>query len=226
MARLSDTPKEYPGEKMVVQFSLKRCIHAEECVHGLPGVFARGARPWVAPDGAAPERVIEVIERCPTGALAYRRLDGGPPEETPDTNSVQVTRDGPLYLRGRIELHLPGGPVQATRVALCRCGASKNKPYCDNMHLDSGFEHDGAIGSATPAEATGDTGPLQLEPLPDGPVLFRGPVRIRDAAGQKESLFTEGAFCRCGGSKNKPFCDGTHSSMGFSTDQRVAHASL
>ena len=79
--------------------------------------------------------------RGPTGALHYRRLDGGTKEEPPDELQVVPRPNGPLFLRGRIRIESAGGEVirEDTRVALCRCGGSQNKPFCDGSHRTNGF---------------------------------------------------------------------------------------
>lgn len=132
--------RRYEGEHVVVTYDARRCIHAAECVHGLPGVFDTAARPWIQPGKTDASRVLEVVARCPTGALHAHPKDG--PGEIPDPQaSIREVVDGPLHVRGRIEIVDHEGNVVATdtRVALCRCGASKNKPFCDNSHEQTGF---------------------------------------------------------------------------------------
>lgn len=133
--------RAYEGDDVIVRYSVRRCIHAEECVHGLPGVFDPQQRPWIDPDGAPADAVAAVILRCPTGALHYERKDGGAEEPIPEENTIRVAPDGPLYVRGDLEITTPDGTVllRETRAALCRCGASKIKPFCDNSHEDIGF---------------------------------------------------------------------------------------
>lgn len=137
--------RSYEGEKITVRFDARRCIHAERCVHGLPAVFDAGSRPWIQPDGATADAVADVIHRCPTGALTYQRSDGGPAEPVPEgPPEIRVVSNGPLYVRGSLEVvDHEGQPVETgPRAALCRCGASKNKPFCDNTHLETGFSDD------------------------------------------------------------------------------------
>ncbi|MGH7598395.1 MAG: CDGSH iron-sulfur domain-containing protein [bacterium] len=132
---------EYVGDTIVVRYDVKRCIHAEECVHGLPVVFKRNERRWIQPEGATADEVATVVMCCPTGALHFERKDEGKPETIPDENVIRVSPNGPLYLRGDILLTSPDGSImlEDTRVALCRCGASKNKPFCDGSHTRVGF---------------------------------------------------------------------------------------
>lgn len=132
----------YAGQEIEISYDANRCIHATECLRGLPAVFDSARRPWIQPAGALPNVIAEVIERCPSGALHYRRLDGGPAEEPDDPTTITARRNGPLYVRGAIQLHGTDGTVliEDTRMALCRCGASGNKPFCDNSHRRVGFK--------------------------------------------------------------------------------------
>lgn len=135
----------YAGQEIEIIYDVRRCIHAAECVRALPEVFDTTRRPWVQPAGAMPNDIAAVIERCPGGALHYKRLDGGVNEEPDDPVTIQATPDGPLYVRGLVQLRgADATPVEDTRMALCRCGASGNKPFCDNSHRKVGFRDDGS----------------------------------------------------------------------------------
>ena len=111
----------YKGKSITVTFDVALCTHVAECLRGLPGVFASFERPWVKPDEAPPDDVARIIEKCPTGALQYRRTDGGPQETIPSENRVQVLSNGPYYLTGNIELQNEEGhatqPVPASHSA-------------------------------------------------------------------------------------------------------------
>jgi len=155
---------------------------------------------------------------CPTGALHYERKDGGQMETVPDENVIRISANGPLYVRGDIQITAPDGSLilQDTRVALCRCGASTNKPFCDNTHLQIAFQ-DTAAGASTASEKiSAAREKLNITPLSNAPLKIKGGMEIRNA--NEEVIFRgqEASLCRCGGSKNKPFCDGSHSQIGFS----------
>ena len=92
----------------------------------------------------SPERLAEIVARCPTGALHARWPDGRPAEASPDTVQITPTLDGPVFVRGRVAIRDRQGNVvrEDTRVALCRCGHSKNKPLCDDSHYEVGFRSD------------------------------------------------------------------------------------
>lgn len=213
--------KRYTGEAIDVTYSLKRCIHAAECVRGLPVVFDTENRPWIQPDQALADEIVAVVLRCPSGALHFERKDGGPPETAPAHNTVELQANGPLYVRGTLELLLPDGTPFAlgTRFALCRCGASANKPFCDNAHRRIGFVAPDpttkGAGNQTQMPATGG---LTITPSLNGPLRLRGEFEIRTGSGTVLLRGSRVALCRCGGSANKPFCDGTHGRIGFTSE--------
>ena len=211
--------REYTGDGIVVQYDAKRCIHAAECVRGLPAVFDVEKRPWIQPDNATPTELIEVVQRCPTGALQYvRGNEVG--EESPTINVVLPMTDGPVYVSGDITITLPdGSTAHETRLALCRCGASENKPFCDNSHKKIEFSAARGVSAGNDEETAVSTpNPLTITPLQDGPCLLTGNFAIHDNEGNKLFSGEKSALCRCGGSQNKPFCDGQHKVIGFSSD--------
>ena len=142
------TRRIYRGTDVEVSFDGDLCIHATACVRGLPAVFDRERHPWVLADNATAEEVSAVIERCPSGALQYRRLDAALNEPTSPVTVVTPVENGPLALRGDLVVRRGDGTHERLpRVALCRCGQSKNKPFCDNSHLEAGFEAAGATSA-------------------------------------------------------------------------------
>lgn len=207
----------FDGEHLTVTWDGKRCIHAEACIQGLPRAFDPKRRPWIEPDAADADTVADVVARCPTGALHYERHDGGAAEAVPERNTVTIVADGPIYLHGNVTVADAGGTVllRDTRAALCRCGRSANKPLCDNSHLDV-FTDTGMLGTSAALTSTEPlTGaPLRVTVLKNGPLIVEGPVTVMGADGQSGSG-VKVALCRCGGSSNKPFCDGTHKTIGF-----------
>jgi uncharacterized Fe-S cluster protein YjdI/CDGSH-type Zn-finger protein len=136
--------KVYRGRDIEVSFDLDICIHVAECLRGDPRVFQLDRRPWVLPDAADADVVAEVVERCPSGALKYTRLDGKPQEKHDGVTRVTPTRNGPLLVVGDIEVRHDDGTVETLpRATLCRCGYSEHKPFCDNTHLAIKFEAPG-----------------------------------------------------------------------------------
>ncbi len=210
---------KYEGEAIVVTYDAKRCIHAAECVRGLPHVFDPRQRRWVQPDAAAAESIAHVVMRCPTGALHFERKDGDDQEPAPESNVITLAVNGPLYLRGNVEIIDADDNVllRDTRVALCRCGASENKPFCDGNHALVDFEDPAAAirennGSATSAASDRN---LVVQITANGPMIVQGALEIRTVDGRTGFRGTRAPLCRCGASSNKPFCDGSHSRIGF-----------
>ena len=202
------------GRAVTVVFEGKRCIHARHCVLGAPDVFlANVAGPWIKPDGDTAENLLHTIRQCPSGALTYQRHDGGPEEKAPPVNLVRLRENGPLGVHADMTLK---GKGKLQRATLCRCGASKNKPYCDSAHKEAKFAASGeAPASADMKPLSKRDGELSIEPLPDGPLLVTGNMEIVTGTGATMARMTAAILCRCGHSKNKPFCDNSHVAAGF-----------
>lgn len=200
-----------PG--ITVTWSSMRCTHVAECVFNLPTVFEPGRRPWVDAARATADRVAHVVTRCPTGALHFERTDGGDAEAPAPANTVLVSKNGPLLLRGDIEVLDDSGNVMLrdTRVALCRCGLSKHKPLCDNSHTAADFSEEGLLREPERVEDPGAPGTgLRVAPHARGPLEITGPFAIASADRKTLLAGTKTKLCRCGHSGAKPFCDGTH----------------
>lgn len=216
---MSDKKVDYPGEKADVQWDERLCIHIGECGRADNSLFVGGRKPWCNPDQVSVDAIVDVIERCPSGALTYLRKDGGPAETADDDNVVVVAYNGPLYVRG--DLDIDGAPDDMPgvrfRAALCRCGESKNKPFCDNSHEAAGFKDYGSVGEKG-EELDGRGGPLKIGKAPNGPLLLNGNFTIMAASGRKAWTGKKAALCRCGQSNNKPFCDGSHKDAGFESE--------
>ncbi|MGH7742454.1 MAG: CDGSH iron-sulfur domain-containing protein [Candidatus Eiseniibacteriota bacterium] len=198
-----------------VTWSKSRCIHFAACVRGMPAVFQPGEHPWIRLEGADAAQVAEVVTRCPTGALHYQPLDGAEPEAPPPANRIEVSRGGPLYVRGRVRIESESGQVllDDVRVALCRCGGTHNAPFCDGSHFRSGFADPGEVFEGG-MKSGGDSEPgLHITPAEGGPLRLSGPMSLESADGRVRLEGGACSLCRCGGSRNKPFCDGTHSTL-------------
>src|SRR4026208_1113668 len=139
--RRAGVERVYQNGEIAVLWEPKLCIHAGYCFRGLPEVFQPESRPWVKVDAAPADKIAEVVMTCPTGALHFERFDGGPQEPQPEETTIDARANGPLHVRGHGRIVGPGGPSirEDTRVALCRCGASENKPFCDGSHRRIGF---------------------------------------------------------------------------------------
>ncbi len=209
--------QQFPGSAIDVQWDDRLCIHIAECGNAKNELFEGGREPWCIPDRCSEAEVREIVERCPSGALTYMDR-GGVPEMAVAENSAVVAYNGPLFVNGDLDLEdapqdMPGVRF---RVALCRCGQSSNKPFCDNSHLKAGFEDYGSVGETGPG-LSDKSGKLYIKPLKDGPLLIKGNLTIRASSGRVAWQGIQAALCRCGASKNKPFCDGSHKDAGFSS---------
>lgn len=137
------------------------------------------------------------------------------------SNVADVPPAGPLCLSGRIQVEVGGETVADTDdVALCRCGHSANKPFCDSSHNRVGFDDPGVIlgGRLVPGtEEAAEGAPVRIVCATNGPLLVRGPLTVVGSDGSM-SEGTKGALCRCGLSSTKPFCDGSHKGSDFEAD--------
>lgn len=205
------------GRDIVIRFEAKRCIHARFCVLQQPGVFkANVVGPWIVPDDAtSTEGLVMVAQNCPSGAIRYERRDGGPEEEAPPVNLVQLREDGPLAIRA--DIHLRGEAI-GHRATLCRCGASQNKPFCDGSHHAAGFRATGEpeTGDSTPLSVRG--GVLSVHPQRNGPLAVSGPMEVLSGTGRTILKSQAAMLCRCGQSRTKPYCDGSHVAAGFKAE--------
>ena len=136
-----------------------------------------------------------------------------------DKNIVKGTVNGPLLCTGQIEVVNPFGELlkQGTEIALCRCGGSHNKPFCDGSHQDEEFECDGIFTGVT-SEPLEEDGPLQMTVHPNAGLFAQGPMTIMSSDDNFVTTRNEAALCRCGESGNKPFCDISHKGCEFEPD--------
>jgi uncharacterized Fe-S cluster protein YjdI len=136
--------RSYSGSGITVSFDASLCIHVAECLQRQPDVFDVRTRPWIDLENADPETVAEVVRNCPSGALLYE-LDNGQSEDEitrDEIPTVRAWRNRPLRVHGSVTIQNKDGEtvLEGNRVSLCRCGASRNKPFCDNSHQMIKFE--------------------------------------------------------------------------------------
>ena len=211
----------YSNDKINITYDLNRCIHAGECVRGLPDVFDPKKKPWIDPDNADAEKIADVIEKCPTGALHYELLKSDRTENPSSRNRIVLRPNGPIYFYGDIEVRDYEGNtlLEDTRFAFCRCGVSSNKPACDNSHKEIEFKADvKADKSKMPEIDDLDHGKLIIKLMKNGPAILEGNYTMESASIGEHTSNKGVALCRCGGSATKPFCDGAHKNNGFSDD--------
>jgi len=136
---------DYQGKDITIHDTPRVCAKVGYCTAGSPKVFESGRNPWIEPDAEPAEKVVETIRKCPSGALAYTVGGVFHDEYSSDTPEVEILKNGPLCVRGSIELESSEKPVSTEHYTLCRCGQSNNKPFCDSAHLKVGFKDEGII---------------------------------------------------------------------------------
>jgi uncharacterized Fe-S cluster protein YjdI len=133
--------KEYATDKIVVEWEPRLCFHSGNCSRLLPKVFDRDRRPWVKADEASAEEIEATVSQCPSGALRTGRLKGASVQPA-QRFEICASASGPLLVNGGVRIVDADGNVlyEGERAALCRCGGSSNKPFCDGTHKTNGFE--------------------------------------------------------------------------------------
>ena len=145
--RLSDNDihreRSYQGKDITVNDNRTICSHSAECVKNLNKVFNSDRKPWISPDNATPEEIMNVIKKCPSGALSYT-INGKQVRNFDRDQEIIISRNGPYNVKGGIQLNIDDDqkPPASEHFTLCRCGASKNKPYCDGSHSEINFKDD------------------------------------------------------------------------------------
>lgn len=130
---------DYVGRQITIHDNRSVCAHIGHCTDRSPDVFRMKREPWIDPDGAPAGHTIATIKMCPSGALSYsigrvlQRAEAGVP-------CITILKDGPYFVTGGPQLKCDPAPLAPDHYTLCRCGASKNKPYCDGSHWDAGFK--------------------------------------------------------------------------------------
>lgn len=208
--------EEVRGKRVLLKFEGRRCIHSRQCVLSRPDVFVPNVEgEWIHPDNATPEELAALAVSCPSGAIVVERLDGGPNEAAPIVNLARVRENGPIALHGELEIE---GQAPRFRATLCRCGASKQKPFCDGSHTAAGFQATGEPATAESQPLAARNGAVKVTPAKDGPLAVVGNLEITSGTGRTVNRVTKTWLCRCGQSSKKPYCDGTHTKVGFKSE--------
>jgi CDGSH-type Zn-finger protein/uncharacterized Fe-S cluster protein YjdI len=204
------------GKDLRIRFYGRRCIHSRFCVLRAPDVFkANTPGEWIFPDAMATEAVVRVAYACPSGAIQFDRKDGGAEEQTPPVNVMNLRENGPYAFRGEISV---AGEEIGFRATLCRCGASRRKPFCDGSHNTIAFTATGEPETRNTQSLAVRDGPIVVAPEKNGPLVVSGNLEICSGTGRVIDRVTTARLCRCGGSRTKPFCDNTHVKIGFTAD--------
>jgi CDGSH-type Zn-finger protein/uncharacterized Fe-S cluster protein YjdI len=203
--------EEVTGKHVTVRFEAQKCIHSRHCVLDRPDVFVPNVEgEWIHPDAATADEVAELAHNCPSGAITYVRVDGSN-ETPPIVNTVRIRENGPLSFHGALSID----NTPALRATLCRCGLSQKKPYCDGSHTNGGFAATGEPATQTTQPLAARDGEVAITCADNGPLLVSGNLEIVTGTGRTINRCVKTALCRCGGSANKPYCDGTHKTNGF-----------
>ena len=142
-----EVTKEYTNGEVTVVWKPGACVHSGICVKGLPNVFKPKEKPWINVEAATTQQLIDQVRQCPSGALSYYMNDARPAPDTDITKEtldtkVEVMPNGPLLVYGTLTVQHKDGSTETKNktTAFCRCGASKNKPYCDGNHVKADFK--------------------------------------------------------------------------------------
>ncbi|MGM0568770.1 MAG: CDGSH iron-sulfur domain-containing protein [Elusimicrobiota bacterium] len=139
--RKKDKTVSYRGDDITINDNRGACSHDGACFKNLPEVFRPKEWRWIKAKKASREEIIDTVKKCPSGALSYT-LDGVEYKNYDRSPAVKLDPRGPLNAEGYVELDDPRGstPEAQEHYSLCRCGKSKNKPFCDGMHLPGVFD--------------------------------------------------------------------------------------
>jgi len=136
--------KSYTNNEIKVFWNAELCIHSKNCVNSLNAVFNPKQKPWINMQAASTKEIINTVNNCPSGALKYKWSIEMEEEKQNEESSVkiQVNAGGPYLVKGKVVLTDKDGSetIKEGTIALCRCGASQNKPYCDGNHKDIEFD--------------------------------------------------------------------------------------
>lgn len=206
------------GTAATIHFDSQRCIHSRGCVLAHPDVFVPNVKgEWIHPDAQPVEVLVHIAKNCPSGAIRVVRHTTGTADtdaqSAPLVNTVRVRENGPLAIEAQLQVGSVAQP--SPRATLCRCGQSKNKPYCDNSHQAAGFTASGEPATQTFEPLAARNGVANVVALPNGPLKVTGNLEIVSGTGRTCNKVSETYLCRCGESKNKPYCDGSHKAANF-----------
>ena len=140
--RVKDKRDTYHGVEITIHDNRSICAHAGYCTDNLSDVFRMKQEPWIDPDAATNDEIIAAITKCPSGALSYS-IDNIERTEQDSQTAIFIAKNGPYVVTGDTDLlEISGEGAARKQLTLCRCGASRNKPFCDGSHWDSHFNDD------------------------------------------------------------------------------------
>ena len=134
---------EIDGNTVTVEYTPMLCSHAAECQRLAMNVFNPKAKPWIQPENGSLQDIVAVMGACPSGALRLRLGDGSPHHVTSPEAEITIEKNGPYWVQNvAIEAEFNGVGASRGKYVLCRCGQSKNKPFCDGSHYDVKWQDD------------------------------------------------------------------------------------
>ncbi len=141
--RKPDKMDTYEGKEITIYDNHAVCTGAGFCAENSPGIFNPQRKPWIDPDAEDAEKTASTIRLCPSGALSYKKGKEYYKDQDREP-SITIAKNGPYNIVGGIELNDPqdSKPESIEHYSLCRCGASKNKPFCDGSHEDIRYKDD------------------------------------------------------------------------------------
>lgn len=138
---MSDIIKEYSNDDITVVWQPAKCSHSTVCAKSLSDVFNPNARPWINMQGGDTESIAATVNQCPSGALSIKDENMDNEADKDSRITMKAFKNGPILISCDASITMPDGTVQqVSNPALCRCGASANKPFCDGSHVKQGFE--------------------------------------------------------------------------------------
>jgi CDGSH-type Zn-finger protein len=143
-SRPRNAPRDYvgevEGEAVTISYTPVLCTHAARCQAGAAAVFDPARDPWIEPGRGRLDEILAVVAACPSGALRVGVELEAPRHITPDDAAIEIERDGPFHVRNvALEAEFDGAGASRAKYSLCRCGLSRNKPFCDGSHHDAGW---------------------------------------------------------------------------------------
>ena len=145
-----DNVKEFSNGEITVYWKADLCIHSANCLMGMPRVFNNKRKPWINVTGADSKKIMKTVDSCPSRALTYLKSTSFTirkkrkiKKQAPKFAKVQILKDGPALVTGNFIIRDPDKKkirISSPVAAICRCGGSKKKPFCDGSHLALGFK--------------------------------------------------------------------------------------
>lgn len=139
---MASLKKKYTKDNLTVVWQPDLCIHSRQCFKGLPQVFNPANKPWINMDAETVDQIKTQVNKCPSGALSYIIEESvDMPVNDVETINIDISENGPILIKGPVNIKYKGKKerVESKTLALCRCGESSNKPFCDGTHRRNSF---------------------------------------------------------------------------------------